>query len=180
MTERWKPIEGFEDWYVVSDHGRVRWRGRKNKRGGRLKGKTLKLTTQTGGYLKCLLYRDGVRCQVLVHRLVASAFLPLGRDDQTQINHKDGNKKNNVLSNLEWVSARENMQHACGAGLIARGDAHGNSKLTAEQAKNVYRLAWEGTLTQREIGEMMGVSQPTVSYVKQGLIWSHVTGASEK
>ena len=180
MTERWRPIEGYEDSYIVSDHGRVRSLDRKNKRGWRLKGKTLKLTTQTGGYLKCLLYRDGVRCQVLVHRLVASAFLPLGRDDQTQINHKDGNKRNNVLSNLEWVSARENVQHACGAGLIARGDAHGMSKLTAEQAKDVYQLAWEGTLTQREIGEMMGVSQPTVSCVKQGRVWSHVTGAFEK
>jgi hypothetical protein len=99
-VEIWKDIRGYEGLYRVSNLGRVR-----------SKTKLLHLNTNTYGYKHVTLSKGNVQKTVLVHRLVASAFIenPIGLP---QINHKDGDKRNNTVGNLEWVTQGENNRHA--------------------------------------------------------------------
>jgi len=95
--ETWKPIRGWQN-YDVSDLGRVR-----NHKTGRI----LKFFNHAGGYDLVDLSEGGVGKTFTVHRLVANAFL-LNEFNRAQVDHRDGNKKNNKLSNLSWVSSAEN------------------------------------------------------------------------
>ena len=120
MNETWKDVVGFEGYYKVSNLGNVKSCDRyvKCSRGlnKRLwKGKLLtKIISSTRGYEQVSLSVDGKSHKVYVHRLVAEAFL-VGKHDT--VNHKDGNKLNNCVDNLEWVSYSENNLHAYAMGL---------------------------------------------------------------
>src|SRR5690625_5079628 len=113
-SEVWKPIEGYEGLYQVSNFGRVKSNDRKvwNGRGYYNKsGRILKNSLTTTGYWKVELYKNGERKSWRVHRLVAKAFIPRVRG-KNMINHKDGDPLNNHVSNLEWCNQSENMKHA--------------------------------------------------------------------
>ena len=100
-NEKWKDIAGYEGMYQVSDLGRVR----------SLKfGKVRVLIPQKNryGYLKVLLWKDGKRKSLTVHRLVANAFIPNDDDTKTQINHRNEDKEDNKVSNLEYCTAQYN------------------------------------------------------------------------
>jgi hypothetical protein len=97
--EQWKTIEGFNN-YEVSSLGKV-----KNKT-----GKVLALRITSDGYNRVRLYGDSIKNK-LVHRLVAEAFITNNDETKKQINHKDGDKLNNSIDNLEWVNHSENMVH---------------------------------------------------------------------
>lgn len=113
--EKWKSVAGYEGFYEVSDKGRVRSLDRfaRNSRNGDLtrfvKGK-IKKQTECCGYLCVTLNRDGKWKAASVHRLVAVAFLdnPL---NLPQVNHKDENKKNNRVENLEWCTCEYNVNY---------------------------------------------------------------------
>lgn len=113
MLEEWMPVHGYRDMYEVSSEGRVR---RKLKHGGY---RYLKPTNNSCGYPSVGLsyeYGRGKTKSETVHKLVATAFLP-NPNGLPQVNHKDGNKTNNNLSNLEWCSASANVTHAWDIGL---------------------------------------------------------------
>lgn len=101
MTENWKAIVGYEGLYEVSDFGRV-----KSLKYG--KKKILIPGKISSGYLIVNLCKDGKVKHMLVHRLVAEAFIPNPQGLET-INHKDEVKTNNVASNLEWMSRGDNV-----------------------------------------------------------------------
>lgn len=98
-----KVIEGFEN-YTISDDGIVtNIKTNKNKTG---------TSNHAGnGYLYVDLYKNNKAKRFYIHRLVAKAFIP-NPENKPQVNHKDGNTKNNTTSNLEWVTALENVEHA--------------------------------------------------------------------
>lgn len=123
MREEWRPVVGYEEDYEVSSTGRVRSIDRMRQTTGRygetrtshIKGVEKKLLDSWDGYLETHLqhtengkHRD---YYARVHRLVAEAFIP-NPENKPQVNHKDGNKKNNHVENLEWVTEAENTQHA--------------------------------------------------------------------
>ena len=106
--ETWKPVIGWEDSYEVSDEGRVR---RSCEGRATFIGRIQKPTLNRKGYPIANLNRDGRRQIIPVHKLVATAFIgprPAGKE----INHRDGNKTNNALPNLEYVTPSENMRHS--------------------------------------------------------------------
>lgn len=119
--EQWKPIKGYEGYYEVSDKGNVRSVDRlvthKNGTICKYKGCVLKQDITKKGYKKVYLTKDGKKKNYLVHRLVLETFNPVENMDALQVNHKDGNKQNNCLSNLEWCDNYSNYSHALKKGL---------------------------------------------------------------
>lgn len=102
--EQWKDIEGYDGMYQVSDLGRVR-----SLKFGRVK--VLRPTKNVYGYLRVGLFLYGKQKKVLVHRLVAQAFIENDDENKTQINHIDECKQNNRLWNLEYCTAQYNMTY---------------------------------------------------------------------
>ena len=109
--EIWKDVVGYEGYYQVSNLGRVRSLDRviTDKRGvvKNHKGFVKKLTPGNHGYMTAELSRDGKHTRCLVHRLVAEAFIP-NKENLPSINHKDENKHNNHVGNLEWCTHKYN------------------------------------------------------------------------
>ena len=108
-----KDIRNYENMYAVTEDGRV-WSYKSNK--------FLKQTLLNRGYLQVELYNNGVGKKFLIHRLVAEAYLP-NPDNLPQVNHKDENKQNNSVENLEWCTEKENDNYGNRNKNIARANA---------------------------------------------------------
>lgn len=113
--EVWKKIEGTDERYEVSNTGKVRSLNYKNT--GRTK--ELRPAPDPKGYLKTMLPYSGKWKTVKIHRLVATAFIP-NPDNKPQVNHINGNKRDNRVRNLEWVSNYDNAHHAIYHGMFAK------------------------------------------------------------
>lgn len=135
--ENWRAVEGTDGMIEISDLGRIR----SNLRDGRI----LKPTEDKKGYLRIKITLNRVHHSYKVHRMVAEAFIP-NPEGKAQVNHKDGNKKNNAVSNLEWVSNAENMRHAYENGLNRYHPEENNRRKTpvvAVNAKTGEKLRFE-------------------------------------
>lgn len=162
--EEWRPIPGYEGLYDVSNEGNVR---------GVKRRKILKSRASRTGYLQLQLHADGQAHHVSVHRLVASAFIgpvPHG----CEVNHVDGNKANNTVANLAYVSHSENIRHANREGLRAPavGRTYPQAKLTPDSVRAIRAL--RGQMTTRELAARFGVSQPLICMVLNRKRWAHV------
>lgn len=138
VLERWADVAGYESLYEVSDLGRVRSKNRKSWNGKchyERKGKVLKQTKTTTGYLKVELYKDGERKSKRVHRLVGKAFVPKIKG-KNLINHKDGNPLNNNANNLEWCNQSENIKHAYETGLMESNFTKYKHRISKEYVEN--------------------------------------------
>lgn len=185
--ECWRPVRGGH--YEVSDLGRVR---RAVPGNGTWPGRILKPKRDKDGYLLVSLSIDGQISTEKVHRLVAEAFIgpyPTG----LQVNHRNGDKTDNRVNNLEYVTAKENNQHAFDLGLNTqrlkmrelgrlggakvtdkrRGEHNGKARLTAEAVSRIRALARAGQ-SQSKIAPQVGVSKSAVKHVLRGRTWSHV------
>ena len=100
MNEEWRAVKGYEGLYEVSDKGRVR----------RINGNVLRQWETNWGYKMVQLWKCGKGKHKSVHRLVATAYIP-NTKNLPQVNHIDENKTNNCVSNLEWCTARHNINH---------------------------------------------------------------------
>lgn len=109
MKKVWKDIPDYGGLYQVSNLSEV-------KSFKRNKELILKREVNKQGYLKVELYKNGKKKPFFVHRLVAQAFIP-NLNNLPQVNHKDGNKQNNNIENLEWVNNSQNQKHAYDNGL---------------------------------------------------------------
>lgn len=117
--EVWKAIEGTDGRYEVSNTGKVRGMNYRNQR----EPKEISQREDKYGYKRVNIFCNGKRAVKTVHRLVAEAFIP-NPDALPQVNHIDGNKKNNEKSNLEWCTASRNVQHAFDIGLKEKSREH--------------------------------------------------------
>ena len=106
MDEKWRPVEGFEGLYEVSSFGRLKSYKETST------GKILSTINAKGDYIKVVLQGIGKkRKSISMHRLVAQTFLPNSKGLKV-VNHIDGNKQNNVVSNLEWCSQKYNVRES--------------------------------------------------------------------
>jgi hypothetical protein len=124
----------------------------------------MKVHVDNKGYNRVSLHIDGIGRQTkLVHRLVAEQFLP-NPLNLPQVNHIDGNKSNNAVSNLEWCTGQDNVTHSVITGLVKRGSARPNSKLDCDKVEEIKRLRSEG-LTYYSIADKYGCSYQTIHKV---------------
>lgn len=121
--EKWADIKGYEGIYQVSTSGRVKSLPRVIKQRNAYTeiekyhpGQTLRQSTEKDGYKVVSLCNHGKRKTGKVHRLVAEAFIQ-NSDNLPEVNHKDGNKANNSVNNLEWCTSSQNRMHAYRTGL---------------------------------------------------------------
>lgn len=164
--EVWKLIEGTDGRYEVSNTGKVRSLNYKNS--GKMK--ELKPAPDPKGYMKTMLLLNGRYKTVKVHRLVAIAFVQ-NPENKPQVNHKDGNKKNNAADNLEWLSNIDNAHHAIEHGLFensykATAAANEKRKKTVIAIdKDGNRLVFE---SQNEASRQLGVNRRHIQTVLKG------------
>jgi len=135
----------------------------------RVNGEPRKNTVTQDGYQKASC---GEGVQYYVHRLVAEAFLG-NAPEGYQVNHIDGNKQNNNIHNLEYVTPKENIRHAIETGLAnyrcLSGEEHPNSKLTDQEVKEIRdAFSKNPLLTRKEIAEKYNVSGVCISYILNG------------
>lgn len=167
---KWKqiklPIE-----YEVSTDGNIR-----KKKSGIIS----KLDEDRDGYLFARFQIKGVKFKFPIHRLVAIAYLP-NPDNKAEVNHKDGNKKNNKLNNLEWTTRAENRAHAYATGLMdgIMGENCTSSKLTKKEVKEIFKKYYSGKYTLSQLGAEYGVHKQTIYGILKGLSWKG-TGLKEK
>lgn len=122
----------------------------------------LKPGIKPGGYEFVGLHADGICQYQMIHRVVATAFIP-NPERFPEVNHKDGNKRLNHVENLEWCSRVQNASHAVSLGLIKSGAQHHNSKLTEEQVREI--RAASGSL--KEIGTRFGLCAQGILNIKR-------------
>jgi hypothetical protein len=126
------------------------------------------------GYLIVNLRYESKHKTHYVHRMVAETFIP-NPENHNQINHIDGDKTNNNVSNLEWCTGTHNRLHAFRIGLqiSLKGEKSGRSKLTESQVKKIKEL--HGVLTQKEIAKTFNVTYATIGRIHRNEIWKHLS-----
>ncbi len=174
MNELWLDIPGYENFYQVSDLGKVRSLDRFDDEGKRCNGKLMSASDNGTGYLQITLSKHGICKKYTVHRLVMLAFVGQ-RPDGCNINHVDGNKHNNRLSNLEYLSCGENSRHAVVVlkrKFGVRGEKSGMAKLTEDKVREIRRLYATGNYTHRKLAGMFAVGKTTIYSIVAGRSWN--------
>lgn len=171
MTETWKPIDWLPGGFEVSSEGQIRNRF----------GNIIAPSTGSKGYLQTRMMFKGKRITKSVHRLVARAFLgecPC----RHEVNHKDGNRMNPRLENLEYVTRQQNLVHGYARRKAIgeyppkdapKGEQVSSAKLTAEQVREIRSLALTN-MSFSEIARRYGVTQPNVAAIAKRRIWKHI------
>ena len=174
MEEEWRDIRSYEGLYQVSNLGNVK------SFNNRIKNKNPMILKQTidrkNGYLTVSLSKNGKKKIHRVHKLVASIFID-NPNNYPVINHKDGNKLNNCVDNLEWCTCQENIDHAVKMNLRAdqRGENNPYHKITEQQAKEIIDLLLSKKYTQLEISRMYGLSDDYAGNIKRKKLWKYLT-----
>lgn len=165
MCEIWKDVPGFEGYYQASSFGRIRSVDRiTNSRTAY--GKILKQSLQNSGYRFVGLAKNGKTKSSLVHRVVAISFLELV-DGKTYVNHKDGDKENNNVNNLEWCSFSENIKHSYVLGTRVISDRQINrlKNFNVEtKSKSVYQYDISGNLLNKYPSMIVASLKTGVNY----------------
>lgn len=170
--EVWRAIPRLQNIYEVSNLGQVR---RVYPSTHRRYNVPLTPILNSVGYYYVFPYINNVGTAVSIHRLVTEVFLGVCPSGLV-VNHRDGNKRNNALTNLEYVTMGENNQHAIDTGLriSARGEGVAGSVLTDEKVRQIRELLKAGGLQQQEIAALFGVCESQITEIKYGRSWKHV------
>lgn len=155
-----KKIDGFEKYSVTRD-GRV-WSWNRNK--------FLAHSYHGKGYPAVILYKDGKGYARSIHRLMALAYIP-NPDNKPEVNHKDGDKRNNYLYNLEWATTSENAKHAYDIGLQGSGEDHHQAKLTQLQVDYIRQQYSTGKYTYQRIADVFRVSVAAIAFIINKKRW---------
>jgi hypothetical protein len=169
LKESWLPVTGYVGIYEVSNYGRVRSFTSGAPR-------IMKLKHKSRGYYRITLYgHNGGPKSRTVHRLVAEAFIP-NPENKPQVNHEDGIKTNNKVSNLRWVTPRENIQHAVINCLSPVGERCHLAKLTEKDVRSICGMLDSNLYTLNKIAQDFKVDDSLIGLIDSGKIWNHITG----
>lgn len=165
--EIWKDIKGYENIYQVSNTGKIK-RIEKNK-------ELKQAPNKRNGYLYIHLSGNGVNKVIRVHKLVAETFIP-NPENKPQVNHIDGDKTNNRVENLEWVTNGENQIHAFKNNLQKGNFEHPNSKLTLEQVLYIKNNCIVGSKIYgiQTLAKKFNVCNSTIKQIIQGKSYKYV------
>lgn len=169
-TEVWKDIKEYEGLYQVSNFGRLK---SLTKRGGKTP-RILKQQDRNGYKRVPLTDNSGVRKYKSVHLLVLTTFK--GKKIDCECNHKDGDKSNNNIENLEWLTRSQNQKHAFDNGLQIPllGEQVNNSKLLCNDVLQIRSIYEQGWATLKELGDAWGVSKANVHSIVKNKTWRHI------
>lgn len=182
----WKSVVGYEGCYLVSNTGLIYSEPRtefvKSSRTGghyRYRGKKyLKPRVSKAGYEQVGLYLDAKCKRLTVHRIVAMAFIP-NPLMLKEVNHKDGNRLNNNVDNLEWVSRIQNSLHSTQVLGKNRGVDNAFTKLTEKEILSIKFLLELGE-SQTYIAKLYNVSNHAIFRIQHGYNWGWLTGYVKK
>jgi hypothetical protein len=156
----------FQGYTVYSD-GRI-W----SNKG---KGQWIKSFTQNRGYCFIRLCINKKLKPFYLHRLVLSLFNPIEGWEKLQVNHKDGDKLNCKLENLEWCTRKENMQHALHViKTLPTGEKFWNSKLKKEHIQEIKDAYAKGNVTQQMLAEKYGCCRQNIGHILANRNWQHI------
>jgi hypothetical protein len=164
-----KEIKNYDGRYSVSPKGFV-----VNNETGRVLKPDL-YTLSKGRkvlYYRITLSKNNIQERFALHRLVASYYLD-NPEDKPEVNHKDGDRTNNAVGNLEWATVKENNDHATEMGLHPKGEGHGNAKYTEDHVHKVLEASNAG-FSRSETAEYAGVTLSFVKDIRGGRTWRHI------
>lgn len=185
-NEIWKDIPGFEGYYQASNLGNIksldrtiatknRW-GQDNPR--KYKGKAIKPQFSKVGYYVVKLNTGKFSRSYYIHHLVMKSFTPNPDPIRlSNINHKDGNKLNNRLENLEWCTPKQNTRHGIEMGLTpvpGKGTDNPRAQLVEEQVHQIRDLYKTNQYTYNQLGNMFNVSKHTIADIVLKRNWQHI------
>lgn len=174
-NETWKDVPGFEGLYKISTSGRVISYPREWVTGGKGVIKRSKpeceMHQTKGEYFTVCLTKNRHERPYGIHRLLALAFIP-NPENKREVNHKDGNKHNNAIDNLEWATSSENRQHAFDTGLkkMAHSENSHRAKFTNDQVREMRA----STLSIKELSEMYSAPYRTVLAIVRKVSYKYV------
>jgi hypothetical protein len=173
MKEIWLPIKGYEDYYEVSNFGRIKSLNRVvgDRVRIELPERIMKMSKNEAGYWMVDLYKKSKRTTNRVHRLVAEAFIPNPKN-KPQVNHKDSNRANSCVSNLEWCTPSENTQHGYDFGNLT-GYWSGRLGYENKSSKPIIQRSISGDFIREFAGQMeaersTGIFQANIGKVCRG------------
>lgn len=170
--EEWRDVIGHEGFYQISNYGHVKniTPLKEPERHHRsIKGNILRIDIRNG-YPSVTLSKNNRHYHKTIHRLICESFIP-NLKNKNYVNHKDGNKQNNNLTNLEWCTNYENMVHSYKIGTSDRkGEKHNNSKLTITKAKYIRQ---NPTIPLSKLSKELNVSMSAIQSVRKLRTWNY-------
>ncbi len=172
--EEWRSVKGYEGLYEVSNFSRVRSLSRNipfRKASRFIQGQFI--TPQYAEYIRVTLCRDRNERKYFTHVLSAIVFVP-NPENKPKVNHKDHNKYNCDVTNLEWVTHLENMNDADEYGLLLYGSKSPKAKLDESKVIQIKNILKNKDKTHKEIGEMFNISKQTIDSINTNRNWKRV------
>lgn len=156
--------------YAIEEDGRV-W--------SKYAKKYMKTSIDKDGYSTIALKNDrNTYSRFGIHRLLMIAFFPIDNMEDMQVNHKDGNKQNNCLSNLEWVTCEQNLKHARDNNLNTtfgqKGNKHPNSKISEQDAKVIIQIHKEGKTYKEILQVIPNATKSIINSIAHNRTWKHL------
>lgn len=171
VCTKWKPVKEYEGLYEVSSTGLVRAVKRSGSKGGIL------VPANSKGYNRVVLSKGDKRKNISIHRIVAEAWLTNDRGLPC-VNHKDGNKLNNCIDNLEWCDHKWNSIHATSILGIGVGEKNGRAKLTNREVELLKYLKQKyPSISSEYVASFFGMTGTAILDMWNGKIWKTTTTA---